>query len=315
MKINCPKQVELWKKIGEQFEDYRILVYENNSKDNTAKQLEEWKNRNPKVWVKSEFLSYVYLMSTIINRNGLEGNKPFRPEMISNARNVVMNEAMSDKYKDYDYVIWIDMDFVIEPDYGGFHNTFESEMEWDAVFAYGITRDKNYRDWFAFKDKNNPLGPELLGHNWWYTRNYSYASKPNDPWHPVYSAFGGCGIYKKEAIRNCRYSSIVTPDLEKLTKELLKDAGNYQVKEYLDLNKEMSGTVLIEKIFPNRRKVEYNKLGILLNTDLDAVVWRMNSGAMQYPACCEHIPFHASMIAQGFNRLYINPKLIFYHDV
>ena len=77
----------------------------------------------------------------------------------------------------------------------------------------------------------------------------------------------------------------------------------------------MAGTVLIETPVPNRRKVEYTKLGILLNSEPDAVVWRMNSGAMQYPACCEHIPFHASMIAQGFDKLYINPKLIFRHDV
>ena len=94
------------------------------------------------------------------------------------------------------------MDFKSEPEYGGFVDVFEKN-DWDAVFANGIDKAHGYWDWLAFRDDSEPFGPELIGHNNWYTKKIDLALKE---WHPVYSAFGGCGVYKREAIRGCQYS-------------------------------------------------------------------------------------------------------------
>lgn len=306
------KTIQIMESIGALFEDYQILVYENNSTDRTAAILQSWAKRNPKVWLKSETLSRKELEQYIINV--FKDGRLFVPEEISRARNVVLEKALSPTYKDFPYLIWMDMDFVKFPNFEGFIDTFHSTQEWDAVFAYGI--DPRYFHWdlYAFRDAHFPLGSEILGNDWWYMDKTTFSLSINDPWYPVYSAFGGCGIYKKSSIQNCRYSAIVTPDLETHIKTVLKRHNDHpHVLKYLSFLSHVESLHLIQEAKPNLPKILNPNVGVILHDDPDALVFRMSSHVHQYPSVCEHVPFHASMITHGHDKLYINPKLVFYY--
>lgn len=297
--------------IGKMFDDYQILIYENNSIDETPDILKSWKTRNSKLWYLSENLSYDELKSTIINT--YDDGKFFIPEQIARARNIVLEKALSDEYENFDYVIWMDLDFVRDPDYNGFIDTFNSEIKWDAVFAYGVDPRFIHWDWYAFRNQIGPLGPELLGDWWWKNMPRQFFLRPSDPWAPVFSAFGGCGIYRKKAIKNCRYSAVVTKDLENSMRKIICNdtTENSYISYYKRFCKRLNGIYNIAEKKPDLPKWNESFIGFKLFEGKDPLIWRMNSRTSQYPTVCEHVTFHASMREQGFDKLYINPKLIF----
>ncbi len=310
------RSMRIMEKIGNLFSDYRIIVYENNSWDATPKILKKWRFRNSKVLVISEFVSLVSLEKTIVNRQYDEGKiknrKLFIPETIARARNIVLDKAMSAIYKDFEYLIWMDMDFVLEPSYDGIKEVFQSKRSWDAVFAYGIDPTGNFWDWFALRDEREPLGPELLGWEWYKEKKRTFHKYDN--WYPVYSAFNGCGIYKKSSIIDCKYSALVTQDLEKVYKKIItqrQQSNNKMVLQYLENLKNIKEKVFIDAPHQKLSEITDVHTGIILNKNKNPLIWRMNSFTYKYPAVCEHVTFHASMIAHGHDKLFINPRLVF----
>jgi hypothetical protein len=297
--------------IGNLFQDYRILVYENNSTDHTAERLFLWAQENPKVWIKSEHLSREQCEQIFINTH--QDGSFFISEKIARARNIVLKEALSEQYKNFPYLIWVDMDFVLAPDLSGFLDTFQTDQEWDAVFAYGIDPYHEFWDWYALRDENYPLGSELLGMDWWYMPKYLILSK-TDPWYPVYSAFGGCGIYKKSSLEGCSYSGIVTRDLEIHAKKVIEEGkkrSHPQIVKFLRFCSDLEAIHKIEKPSPNLPFILNPNHGVVLHDDPGALLWKMSSFVYQYPSVCEHVPLHASMIVHGHGKLFINPRLIF----
>lgn len=309
---NVASQLErtkmIMESIGLLFDDYRILVYENNSKDQTPAILESWSKINRKVWVKSEILSQQELAKSIINTH-VDGTL-FVPEQIARARNIVLDQALSSVYADFPYLIWIDMDFVRFPSLEGIIDTFYSSQAWDAVFAYGVDPANIYWDWYAFRDHNYPIGSELLGMDWWYM-NKQFSLAAEDLWYPVYSAFGGCGIYKKSSIQGCRYSALVNADLEAHVKLLLAQIDHPQIRKYRMLNTNLQEIYRPPEPQPYLPLLLNPHIGVICHDNPDALVWRMSSFVYQYPSVCEHVPFHASMIIRGHDKLFINPKLVF----
>ena len=221
---------------------------------------------------------------------------------------------MSDEFKDYTYVIWLDMDFKIAPNLEGIYELFKGTRDWDAVFAYGIDPPGTYWDWYAFRDKAEPLGSETLGNTWWYLPK-TFKLNKHDSWYPVYSAFGGCGIYKKSSIEGCRYSAVVTKDLEDLTKKILveTDPSNKSIQIYYDLLKKTSTFVNLFEAKTGLDPITDPAVGIFLSQDQNAPVFRMSSFVYQYPSVCEHVTFHASMIMRGHGKLFINPRIVFHY--
>lgn len=303
-----PASIQIMEKIGSLFADYRVIVYENNSSDATPHILKKWSSRNTKVLAITEQVPNVILNKEIVNR--LKTGEYFRPELIARARNIVLDKAMSSEYEDCDYVIWMDMDFILEPEYEGIQELFKVNQPWDAVFAYGVAPDNNHWDWYALRDEVCPYGPEILGHFWFQPKKL--ALQKNDLWYPVYSAFGGFGIYRKEAIRGCRYSALVTRDLGTCVQQILKNHHQHTLtKRYLaDVQK-----LHVVKISTATQlhPIVSEQYGIVVEDTHDEIVWRMNSFTYLFPVVCEHVPFHASMIVNGYDKLYINPRLKFYY--
>lgn len=316
--LKLPKTIQIFEKIGNLFEDYRVIAYENNSFDITPQILKKWAFLNNKIFVKSETVSNSELQQTIINSNQ---KRTCRPEAIARARNIVLQIALSPEYQDFNYIIWIDMDFTIEPAYEGFKETFESTQSWDAVFANGINAKNKYYDTYAFRDNIYPLGPELLGARYWWANPPDHVNLNKcRNWHPVISAFGGCGIYKKESLNGCQYSGLVTDDLASLYRKIIAtNPSNFIVKKYLDYVKTFKPIInLTEAPSPALPIIKNFNAGIVTNSLFNDIIWSaqtpaymMDPKSFRYPSVCEHVTLHASMIKNGHNKLFINPRLVF----
>lgn len=276
-------------RLGSQFKDYKVVIYENNSEDTTVPVLTNWAIKNRKVIFITEYLSPADLYSLAHVKKELQGLS--REELIARARNIVLKEAMKPNYDDYAYLIMVDLDFIVPWGVEEIANTLKVDQEWDAICANGLDLNGGMYDRYAYRDSAYPFGPEITGMEWWkkdINRN-RIRYEPLDLLIPVYSAFGGLAIYKRESIHDCFYSGIVTKDLESYLKKIILNTpkNNEHVKRCLDLNIIRNGTIH----FP----------------------WTDSNGS-SLPVCCEHFTFHAAMAMRGHDKIFIRPKLTLQYD-
>lgn len=299
--------IESIEKLGAHFLDYRVILYENNSHDKTKELLSQWSKKNRKVIFLSEHLSKKQLAREFAMK------RPNRTEAVARARNQVLDVALSKEFDGYKYVIWADLDFVDPWDVEHIVDTIlHPEQEWDAVFAYG-----DY-DLFAFRDERCPIGFELVGLSFWDHLEQiakEFAMKREGTWRKVYSAFGGLGIYKRSSIQGCKYSGIITRDLETLIVQWLEKARKREssvpfLKEYEALLRDSKVIDLTDSCIANREKYP-DEIGIRLFNEhgRGKVAYFSCSPGTTLPWICEHVPFHASMILKGHDKIFINPKI------
>ncbi len=268
--------------LGECCADYAVLIYENNSKDDTVEQLVQWAQNNSKVYLQTEYIPKEQLPLS-------------RTEKIARARNKVLQMAKDPKFKQYRFLIMADMDLQCAWPIEEIMQTINSPIDWDSVSANGLLAGKDYRDRYAFRDKKFPFGPELLGEKWWEDLNQSWFQLKESRWIPVYSAFGGLAIYKTATILRYNYSGTTTQDLEKYYRRIASKLPRHhpELLKYLQLNK-------------------------IQNRDPLVILFRPNT-FLEHPenyapvTCCEHITLHASMAVHGNHRFYINPKMKLYY--
>lgn len=262
------RSMEIAKNIGSMFENSRIAIYENNSTDDTKERLAV---SNPWWWLSERVVG---------------ADHPLKSVATSASRNVLMRHIV-DKEKP-DIFIWMDFDFVLDPNYDAIAAIFDRVEDWDAVFANGIDPDGLYWDWLAYRGWHGLFGPELIGDRNWYIPKQPLKLQDSKEWHRVLSAFGGCGIYKRDAILGCRYSARVTPDMEDVYGKFIdENQGNPQVLQYRSMD-----------------------CGLSLGGD---VMWKLNSGVTDFVATCDHVAMHASMIKNGYSRLFVVPDFTWHY--
>jgi len=301
-----PNTIRSAEELGKQFADYHVIIYENNSKDRTKELFQKWASNNPHVTFISEKLSKEQLAAA----SNMKLVK--RTEVIAYARNRVLDIAMQDAYKDYKYVVWADLDFLHPWDIEHIVETIDQpEQDWDAVLANG-----GY-DYFALRDEEFPIGFELLGMSWWNRLDElrsRFSLDKQGPWRKVYSAFDGFGIYKRESIKGCRYWGVVTRDLEEVTVSILEKARQKKdvlfLNEYERLLSAARIVTLAEERISDRPSYP-KEIGLKLQNSLGTgkVVWFSCTRKETLPWTCEHVPFHASMIVRGHDKIFINPRL------
>ena len=215
-----PYSIKNLETLGALFDDYAIFIYENNSSDRTAELLKDWETKNKKITITSEIVDDEILSETCFNKT--IQNEFYRPERIARARNIVLAQAMNPELDSFQYVIWVDLDFEHPFPFQAIIDTFYSQIKWDAVFANGIDDKGNLYDTYALRDYSLPIGAELIGNQWWDMRGkLKLKLDKKGTWYPVFSAFGGMGIYKRDALKGCKYSALVTKDLESFEKNLI----------------------------------------------------------------------------------------------
>ena len=215
-------------KLGSRFADYRVIIHQNNSSDDTHRRLRSWSLQNRRV----------FYSATNLHENELPLS---RIETIAKARNRTLELVEELGYQDYKYLLMADLDFLCEWPIEEMMRVVESPVEWDCVSANGLAsvEDPFYYDRRALRYPLFAEGPELMGDSWWQEieqRIYFSGSE----WVPAYSAFGGMAIYHTASILGARYSGVVTEDLKRYYAQILGRPVQFRensIREYWDPEK------------------------------------------------------------------------------
>ena len=280
--------------------DLQLFIYENNSTDNTKKLLEDWATLDKRVHVKCEDFSKEFLLEQGYAR--AYDNIPCRMESISTARNKLVEwmESFGMGVGEDDLTIFIDPDIPTVFNVDCLASLCRSFPQGAHVFfANGLSGNMKYYDAYAYRDTQHPFGAELLGEEIFDFKYKSVIKQiPFDAQPiPVLSAFGGLGIYKSICIRGLRYSATPTQDLHTLNLRIMKENPDHL---YVKKVKEKPTT-----------HIQGASQGIYL---FDKELFYRNCSGYNFPVICEHVPFHASMIARGYDKLFVLPPLIYVSD-
>ena len=194
------KVFENIEKIGSLFDDYKIIIYYDKSKDNTLQKLKEYQNRNPR-------------LQLYVNNKPVS---PFRTHNIAIARNFCLNFVRNNKER-FPYFIMMDFDDVncknlnVEP----LRNSLKRE-DWDAL-SFNTT-PKYYDIWglsiYPYCFSYNHFEENVKNYN--IIQNYVSAllSKlPPNGLLPCISSFNGFSIYRTNKFLNTYYDGRVRKDL------------------------------------------------------------------------------------------------------
>jgi hypothetical protein len=281
--------------------ELQVFIYENNSSDDTKELLETWASQDSRIHVKSEDLSKAVLLEQGYAR--AYDNTPCRMEAISAARNKLMEwmESSGMGTGADDLTIFIDPDInTVFPVDCLVHICKSFPSGAHAFFANGLScYTAKYYDAYAYRDIQHPFGAELMGEDIFDLKYRSVMQQiPFDTQPiPVLSAFGGIGVYKSSCIRGLRYSAVPTEDLHALNLRIMKENPDHV---YVKKLKEKPTT-----------HIQGVSLGVYL---FDKELFYRSCSGYNFPVMCEHVPFHAAMIARGYDKLYVLPPLIYVSD-
>ena len=195
----------------------------------------------------------------------------------------MIDEINKPEYDEYTHVIVIDLDSN-GWDIQGIVGSFTIEHEWHAIFANSPV----YYDYYALRTSAFPFGPEIIGDTFWNSiPNYKFT---NDLI-PVYSAFNGIGIYKKDIFKKFKYDFVVTDDVKQFYRKYLHD------NTITELNNQII-------------KSKCNKFPYGNKDELSEIFWKSNSGYKGL-VVCEHVPLNFALYNNGY-KLFINPKMFYY---
>jgi hypothetical protein len=274
-------------------------IFENNSRDGTAELLQKGAGERPHLHVRSETWDLDEFREASKARTW--DNKPCRLELISEARNRLLDWMREDGISASDRVVIVDWDFLRPPPLEPLVQVVtEMRGDADALFANGVGSTGRYYDLYELRTKEHPLGPELMGDRFWTSRRRRRALgrviAPSESPIEVFSAFAGLAVYRAEALEGCRYSPYPTAELHAFYKERLsEDPSNPEVRHV------------------RRRKVEKVRKGALLGAYLfDDELFYLNNSGFNFPIAAEHVNFHLAMRARGHGRLFIDPGLPYF---
>jgi hypothetical protein len=192
---------------------YHVIVFENDSVDNTKQVLLKWAESRKNIHISlNDFNS-----KTIPSQNAIVNRffSKVRIEKMAKYRNYYLEYIETNKIE-ADYVIVVDLDvFKIYSD--GILSSFGIEQDWDCITANGyiyspsVMYRKRYYDAYALIE----CGMEDMPQTEVKVKDVQYQwtfLKQGQPLIRVASAFGGLAIYKKEAITGCRYGVIDNMD-------------------------------------------------------------------------------------------------------
>ena len=189
-------------KCGEKFKKYAVIIYENDSTDNTRKILNDNKKDN-----------YYYIFENNIK-------EPKRTVRLSNGRNKILNKVKEiNKNNIYNFLIMLDLDDVNSS--GKFINTIDSCFKTDNWDVLTGNQSDTYYDIWAFRKKG------LLDWDCWKEYRKAVASGMDsdeakqkyvfgildvfdkDQLIEVDSAFSGIAIYNLRTISDqCKYHGL-----------------------------------------------------------------------------------------------------------
>jgi len=202
--------------IGQMFGDYHIVIFENDSSDNSRQLLQDWATENPKVTL-LDCCDDCDTCCTcrLKHKNGYDmGAVSFsRVAMMRDHRNRYM-EHVAKNLPSFDYLMVYDFDLEGALLKSGLFHTLGLDG-WNGMFANGrillppLGLNHSMYDSFAFRAADDEEGSSTNLKRFWQLKKM--AQKLTDPVIPVRSAFNGLGLYKMPEVLAHRYRLLPPP--------------------------------------------------------------------------------------------------------
>lgn len=190
------------------FNNVCIIIFENDSLDNTRNLLRQWSS-----------YSNANIVKHVILEDNLNSRFPLRAHRLAYCRNQILNYIFDNNLENhYQYALHCDLDDRFWClDYNSICNCFQYDVNsWDAMFP--INTSYTYYDFWALrcnqtwfnknifscKIENNDKYNEYENH---ISDLYGFLKNNKNRLISVNSAFNGLGIYKLESLKNCRYNA------------------------------------------------------------------------------------------------------------
>lgn len=206
------KTKEKIERLCRHFADYRVIIFENDSTDNTRNVIKAWVETDPHVILLGcEHLGDKECKLKAKDPKSYGYTSFSRSEKMAGYRQEILNEVQM-HYTDWDYFCTFDFDLSGAFFIDGFLTTFSRE-DWDMVYGNGITfipvpffHTKAYAyDCFAFIDDNHEFGSEAqVPHFFECNKILGEASKTME-WYKSKSGFNGIAIYKIASLKGASY--------------------------------------------------------------------------------------------------------------
>ncbi len=187
--------------IGNYFNDYKVIIFENDSADGTRDLLKELCKKNDKF----ELIECEEATDCIFKTEGASEHGIFssnRMEKMVFYRNKVLKKIK--KYNDFDCFCIIDLDLGGPISIDGIAHTFSHYKDWDAISANGLNGitlslgNPIYYDYLAYKDDNIDTEKRKLDYLPMFYQVNKF--KVGDSIKKVKSGFAGMSFYKMEIL-------------------------------------------------------------------------------------------------------------------
>lgn len=189
-----PKTIQRIEQLGSCFQDYKVVIYENDSKDKSQQILSEWVKTNPKVIYIQEKLD----LPPAIHTGGLS---TLRFQRLAQCREKYREEVVNPIYGEYKYVVVVDMDLK-DWSLEGIAHSF-AQPSWDIISANGRW-GPIYYDTLAFR--NDIFTDTLNRGNQREMAKVAMKRSRFRPLVPCRSSFGGLAVYKRDCFLACSYT-------------------------------------------------------------------------------------------------------------
>lgn len=185
-----PRTMARLERLGKQFKNYKVVVFENDSSDGTLEMLQYWQKVNARVEVLTEQLEA---------KKWGQVQDLARMEQMAAYRNRYIAHIREQQYK-FDYLIVFDLDIPLGFSYDGIAHSF-SYHDWDVMGSNGFLvppygdpiPNPVFYDAFAFRGKGNDYPKSLEEIN-------ALQFQRGEELVPVDSAFGGLAMYRAAGI-------------------------------------------------------------------------------------------------------------------
>ncbi len=208
------KNILVIDELCDRVKDYHIVIYENDSADNTRAVLVQWAERRKNV--------HLILEDTGKPKNTIPGKSEVSVNPYFSAKRISKMVDLRNQYLEYierknltaDYVMVVDLDVTMISLKGIMHS-LQVESNWDAITAYGYSLSprmtNRYHDAYALVESGMEQIPQTEKSI--KDSQYKWASlSKGDLLVKVFSAYGGLAIYKFKAIQNLRYQLLLNGD-------------------------------------------------------------------------------------------------------
>ena len=228
--------------ITELFNEVLIIIFENDSKDNTRELLEKW------YAIQSQKVK-----KHIILKNDLDQLYPLRAHRLAYCRNYILNYIVDNNFHhNYEYALHCDLDDRFwGVDFESIKTCFQYDSnDWDAITC--VNKNRQYYDFWALRYEKSWFNINIFSCD---ANNVDYNTKI-DSFESLIknttgliattSSFNGLGIYKLKSLINCRYCA----DYE-CTKCNNVNRGCWEDNDHIGLHKQMINNNC--KIFINNK--------------------------------------------------------------